>query len=136
MKLFQTRIVTTNVPALMRFYQELTGATPVGAEDYVEFAIVGAGLAICSKRSIDAFSAGAAQPATNQSVLLDFQVEDVDRERARIASFVREFVLEPTNQPWGNRSMLFRDPDGNLINFFTPIPALIASFLRPTHDQH
>jgi hypothetical protein len=22
--------------------------------------------------------------------------------------------------PWGNRSILFRDPDGNLINFFTP----------------
>jgi hypothetical protein len=26
--------------------------------------------------------------------------------------------MEPTDQPWGNRSMLFRDPDGNLINFF------------------
>jgi hypothetical protein len=23
--------------------------------------------------------------------------------------------------PWGNRSILFRDPDGNLINFFTPV---------------
>jgi len=22
--------------------------------------------------------------------------------------------------PWGNRSLLFRDPDGNLVNFFTP----------------
>jgi hypothetical protein len=21
--------------------------------------------------------------------------------------------------PWGNRAMLFRDPDGNLINFFS-----------------
>ena len=27
----------------------------------------------------------------------------------------------PTDQPWGSRSMLFRDPDGNLINFFSPI---------------
>ena len=51
---------------------------------------------------------------------LDFQVEDVDRERARLRELVSDFVLEPTNQPWGNRSMLFRDPDGNLINFFTP----------------
>jgi hypothetical protein len=25
--------------------------------------------------------------------------------------------------PWGNRSLLFRDPDGNLINFFTPVKA-------------
>jgi hypothetical protein len=23
--------------------------------------------------------------------------------------------------PWGNRSILFRDPDGNLVNFFTPV---------------
>jgi hypothetical protein len=22
---------------------------------------------------------------------------------------------------WGNRSILFRDPDGNLVNLFTPI---------------
>jgi hypothetical protein len=25
--------------------------------------------------------------------------------------------------PWGNRSLLFRDPDRNLINFFTPVSA-------------
>ena len=25
--------------------------------------------------------------------------------------------------PWGNRSLMFRDPDGNLINFFTPVSA-------------
>ena len=23
--------------------------------------------------------------------------------------------------PWGNRSILFRDPDGNLVNFITPV---------------
>jgi hypothetical protein len=28
-------------------------------------------------------------------------------------------VLEPTTMPWGNRSLLFRDPDGNLVNLFT-----------------
>jgi hypothetical protein len=27
-------------------------------------------------------------------------------------------VLPPTDLPWGNRAMLFRDPDGNLINMF------------------
>jgi hypothetical protein len=25
--------------------------------------------------------------------------------------------------PWGNRSLLLRDPDGNLVNFFTPCDA-------------
>jgi catechol 2,3-dioxygenase-like lactoylglutathione lyase family enzyme len=51
-------------------------------------------------------------------MILDFEVADVDRERARLDTVVDEFVLEPTTQPWGNRSMLFRDPDGNLINMF------------------
>jgi hypothetical protein len=23
--------------------------------------------------------------------------------------------------PWGNRSTMFRDPDGNLVNLFTPV---------------
>jgi hypothetical protein len=34
-----------------------------------------------------------------------------------------DVVQRPTTQPWGNRSLLFRDPDGNLINFFTPVSA-------------
>lgn len=53
-------------------------------------------------------------------MVLDFEVEDVNKERERLSRIVREIVLEPKDQPWGNRSMLFRDPDGNLVNFFTP----------------
>jgi hypothetical protein len=28
-------------------------------------------------------------------------------------------VMPPTNMPWGNRSMLLRDPDGTLVNVFS-----------------
>jgi hypothetical protein len=43
----------------------------------------------------------------------------------------RHFVGEPTTLPWGNRSLLLRDPDGNLVNFFTPLtPAAIGKFAR------
>ena len=45
--------------------------------------------------------------------------------------YTEDFVQEPTTMPWGNRSLLFRDPDGNLVNFFTPVtPAAIAKFTR------
>jgi len=27
--------------------------------------------------------------------------------------------MPPTTQPWGNRSMVFRDPGGNLVNVFS-----------------
>jgi hypothetical protein len=40
-------------------------------------------------------------------------------------------VQEPVTMPWGNRSLLFRDPDGNLVNFFTPVtPAAVEKFAR------
>ena len=120
MTLVQSRIVTHDVARLARFYEELTGVTPHGSDEYVEFRITG-GLAICSKRSADLFNGRAATPCANKSVILDFQVEDVDQERLRLLTFVNEFVLEPTDQPWGNRSMIFGDPDGNLINVFSVI---------------
>jgi catechol 2,3-dioxygenase-like lactoylglutathione lyase family enzyme len=121
MKLIQSRIVTRDVPSLARFYEELTGIVPNGSDEYVEFNFLEGALAICSKRSADIFGGGAAVPAANRSLILDFEVKDVDKERTRLRDLVTEFVLEPTNQPWGNRSMIFRDPDGNLINFYTII---------------
>ena len=120
MKLAQARLVTNDVPALARFYEEILGIASTGSEDYVELRVAGITLAISSKRSVDLFNAEAAEPAANRSVILDFQVKDVDRERSRLQELVTQFILEPTDQPWGTRSMLFRDPDGNLINFFTP----------------
>ena len=56
-------------------------------------------------------------------------MENVDAEYERMKEFVTESVQEPTTMPWGNRSLLFRDPDGNLINFFTPVtPEAIQKF--------
>ncbi len=122
MKLAFVRIVTGDVSGLTRFYHAITGMTPKIFNDaYVEFSAAGAMLAISSQRTMDLYGARATVPRSNRSVVLDFQVDDVDRERARLAAIVMDFVLEPTNQPWGNRSMLFRDPEGNLVNFFAPI---------------
>jgi hypothetical protein len=45
----------------------------------------------------------------------------VDKEFDRLQTLVSEWVQEPTTMPWGNRSILFRDPDGNLVNLFTPL---------------
>ncbi|HEX7870036.1 MAG TPA: VOC family protein, partial [Chryseobacterium sp.] len=64
-----------------------------------------------------------AQPAHNKSVIIEFRVANVDDEYERIKDFIEDVVQEPTTMPWGNRSLLFRDPDGNLINFFTPVTA-------------
>ena len=120
MKLASTRIVTQDVPALARFYESITGVAPIGNEDFVEIRTSGSVLAICSQRSVEKDNASAAVAGENRSMILEFEVEDVDAEQTRLMPLVGEWVLEPTTQPWGNRSMLFRDPDGNLINVYTP----------------
>jgi catechol 2,3-dioxygenase-like lactoylglutathione lyase family enzyme len=123
MKLAHARIVTDDVPKLTKFYRAITGITPEGDARYVEFHGPTMALAISSQRMIELHSRGAAAPRLNGSMILDFEVADVDAEHRRLQGLVEKFVLPPTTQPWGNRSMLFRDPDGNLINFFSrPAP--------------
>jgi uncharacterized glyoxalase superfamily protein PhnB len=104
---------------LASFYEQVTGIKPVGcSEHYVEIELSAGVLAICSNDSVRIFNAAAAEPRANRTVIIEFEVADVDRERARLANVIESFVMEPTDQPWGNRSMLFRDPDGNLINIY------------------
>jgi uncharacterized glyoxalase superfamily protein PhnB len=88
-------------------------------------------VAIGSTRTVPLFAPGAARPADNRSVIIEFLVDDVDGAYQNLTGFVEDFVNEPTTMPWGNRSLLFRDPDGNLVNFFTPVtPAAITKFAR------
>jgi catechol 2,3-dioxygenase-like lactoylglutathione lyase family enzyme len=61
-------------------------------------------------------------------VIIEFLADDVDGVHQNLAGFVEDFVNEPATMPWGNRSLLFRDPDGNLVNFVTP--AAIEKFAR------
>jgi catechol 2,3-dioxygenase-like lactoylglutathione lyase family enzyme len=122
MKLASTRIVTKDVAALAKFYEQVLQITRVGTEESVELRTSGAILALSSERGVRQFNAGAGIAAANRSMILEFEVADVNAERARLDAFISNWVLEPTSQPWGYRSMLFRDPDGNLISFYTKLP--------------
>ncbi len=126
------RIVTNDVPRLSDFYSNITGVPATGdPTTYVELALPGATLAICSQAAIDQFNESAASSADNRSMLLEFAVDDIDAERQRLDTLVTDWAQQPTDQPWGNRAMLFRDPDGNIINFFTTTRP--DSPLRPHH---
>lgn len=67
------------------------------------------------------FGAGSAEPAPNRSAILEFLVVDVDEEWRRLKDALDIVVTEPTTMPWGNRALLFRDPEGSLVNLFTPV---------------
>jgi catechol 2,3-dioxygenase-like lactoylglutathione lyase family enzyme len=119
------RIITDDLTRMVAFYESATGleAQWVGPM-FAAFRTSGGALALASMESLDfGGTPGIATAASNRSVFVEFVVDDVDAdyERLRRDGTVTAFELEPTTMPWGNRSMLFRDPDGNLVNFFAPL---------------
>ena len=122
MKFISTRMITADVNRLVAFYEMVTGISAVwGNNLFAEIPTPNGTLAIGSDKTVPLFGAGSAEPAANRSAILEFIVEDVDAEYHRLRERVVEVVTEPTTMPWGNRALLFRDPDGNLVNLFTPV---------------
>ena len=124
MDLFSIRIITRDVKHLIEFYERTLGLTAEWrTQQFAELATPSCTIAIGSQATMDRFGAGAARAGENHTLILEFRVADVDREYERLAGEVKDIVQRPVTQPWGNRSWLFRDPDGNLVNFFTPVSA-------------
>jgi predicted enzyme related to lactoylglutathione lyase len=122
MNLTSLRIITDDITRLVQFFEKVTGLPAKWyTEDFAEIVTNGNTLALGSMRTMSLFGEGIAQPGTNRNVIIEFRVENVDNDYERIKDMVAEIVQKPTTMPWGNRSLLFRDPDGNLINFFTPV---------------
>lgn len=126
MKLVQSRIVTDDVARLAAFYAMLVQAEVVLNDYYVEVP-AGAMSVGFSRRGFTEYREDQTQTACSEcpqhhraEVILDFQASDVDAEYRRIAGLGVDCVTPPTRQPWGNRTMIFRDPAGNLINVFSP----------------
>lgn len=122
MHLAATRIFTDDVDTLVTFYERATG---IGAARlhplFAEIRTPTGTLAIAGSETARLLGDGVAEARANRSVALDFLVDDVDATCQALRDVVDAFVGEPTDMPWGNRSLLVRDPDGNLINFFTPM---------------
>jgi predicted enzyme related to lactoylglutathione lyase len=113
------RIVTDDLERLVAFYETVSGRQAErSAPVFAQFSGPGANLAIASTATV-AMLGGALAPATNRSVVIEFEVADVDGDFARLQLDTEDVVLEPTTMPWGNRSALVRDPDGNVVNLFS-----------------
>lgn len=120
--LVSLRIITADIKRLVQFFEDATGTTAKWAtDDFAEVISESFTLAIGSTRTLAFFGDDVAEPATNKSIIIEFLVENVDDNYEMIKGLTSEIVQKPTTMPWGNRSLLFRDPDGNLINFFTPV---------------
>lgn len=122
MNFASVRVISDDVDRLVEFYEEVMGITAErSAPVFAELVLPSCTLAIGHSQTVPLFGIGSAVAADNRSVILEFRVHDVDAEYERLKPIVDDWVKEPTTMPWGNRAILFRDPDGNLINLFQPV---------------
>jgi catechol 2,3-dioxygenase-like lactoylglutathione lyase family enzyme len=132
MNLVSVRIITDNVKGLVEFYEQVTGIAAVQyTPDFAELQNRSATLAIGSTNTLQFFGGEeVAKAAQNRTTIIEFRVDDVEQDYIRLTDLLQTcLVQKPTTMPWGNKSLLFRDPDGNLVNFFTPAtPEAIEKF--------
>lgn len=120
MDLASIRIITKDVDRLARFYEAVTGTVAVRpAPVFAEIRTATGTLAIANESTVAMLGDHAPKPESNDTIIIENLVTDVDAEFARLQHMLEDVVLEPTTMPWGNRSTLFRDPDGNLVNLFS-----------------
>ena len=128
LKYTYTRLLVRDFPAAFRFYRDTLGfPTTFGAEDenYADFETGGVALALFP-RTLMAEAVGTMDtPADGEGqdpVALIFAVENVDQAYRDLGARGVDFVTPPQDRPlWGIRTAHFRDPDGNLLEIYSPL---------------
>jgi len=123
MDLVQSRIVTDEVERLAAFYARLVGVSVVLNDYYVEVPTGVASVGFSRRRFTEFREDQAPRPCSSQhraEIMLDFRAGDVDAGYERISRLGVTWVMPPATQPWGCRTMIFRDPAGNLVNVSSP----------------
>ncbi len=111
---------------LVSFYADKVGLpVRLRAEGYVEFAIEGAKFALLARSRVSQLTgdthAGRPAPGAHEGAVT-ILVEDVDRVYRELSARGVPFLGDPHNRAWGQRSVLFHDPEGHLIEIATNLP--------------
>ena len=119
-----------NMPAMVRFYREVLGFEIKEDENTSNVYLVKDGTLFLLYCRNDFEKMTGRKYQYTRGVNGHFEVAlsvdtfaDVDKEYARIIAQGGRSVLEPTTEPWGQRTCYIADPEGNLVE--------IGSFNRP-----
>jgi predicted enzyme related to lactoylglutathione lyase len=114
-------LVTERVPALVQFYTKIFSCQFSGDDTHAEAEVSGLSLAIFTRQGMEEMAPGSMQGAGYGSFTIGFEVEDVDMQYERLNDLGVVFVKLPASYPWGTRSVWFRDPDGNIVDFYSQV---------------
>jgi len=117
-----TVILVRDMRAMRDFYERILGF-PLARElapNWIEYR-VGANVLTLARPS--RLAGDAPTPPGSASLQLAFKVAvaDVDRCAAELVQHGVALVEPPTDQPFGHRTLFFRDPDGNLLEIYADI---------------
>lgn len=116
-------LASKNVRRLRDFYIQVLQIEPSGDEDWwVDFGdLAGASFTMYNEEGMEEMAPGCLEGSGNGRYTIEFEVEDVDKEYERLQQLGAEIVKPLTTQTWGRRSVWFRDPDGNIVNFYMDV---------------
>lgn len=117
-----TVIIARDLAAMRRFYEGILGF-PVARElspGWIEYRLGGNTLTLARPSRV---AGDAPTPAGSAALQLAFRVSptDVDRCAEELLRHGIALVEPPTDQPFGHRTLFFRDPDGNLLEIYAEI---------------
>lgn len=133
MKFSNVRLLVKDYKKCFKFYTEQLGLEVLWGDEngcYASFKVAEGieGLAIFSS---DFMASAVGNDEKTQPIgyreksMLVFEVENVDASYQAFSEKGINFINEPTDMPdWGMRVVHLRDPEENLIEFFTPLAAL------------
>ena len=115
-------IFARDMPAMRRFYADIM-RFPRGRElgdIWFEYRIGSSILALTRKGTI---FHDAETPEGAAALQLAFRVApgDVEECAEALRAAGVAIVAPPTDQPWGHRTLFFRDPDGNIVEIYADI---------------
>lgn len=130
MKLDGVGIFVNDMAAMVRFYRDVLGFEITEGEDAVNVYLVKDGtlFMLYERKNFEKMTSRKYEYLKGlnghyEIALYVDTFEEVDAQFARATALGAQPVLEPTTEPWGQRTCYIADPEGNLIE--------IGSFNRP-----
>ena len=121
-------ILTNDVPRLTAFYRDvLRFEVKQDMGGYVEFHSDGVRFAVCARSILHEASGHPSYTEAHHGQCFELafpcaEPAEVDRVYVEIVAHGATPIHAPENMPWGQRTAMFGDPDGNIHELFADLP--------------